>query len=90
MTNGQKLTLPPLPLFEKLLSHPKDKVAVIHSKSQRKFTYGSLVSDIARGRARMLSLPTLSSGGDLEGRRVCFLVENGYDYVGMWFIMIYD
>ena len=72
-------TLPRLPVFEAIAKHDPQSTAVIHSKSGRRFTYGELLRDVADARNSIQH-----SAGELrmEGERVAFLVENGYDYVG--------
>ena len=72
-------TLPKLPVFEAIASHDPESTAVIHSKSGRRFTYGELLRDIADARNSIYH-----SAGEqrMDGERVAFLVENGYDYVG--------
>lgn len=51
----------------------------MHSQSQRKFTYGQLIADVAKAKKRLGE----DAKGDLNGERVAFLVENSYDYVGV-------
>ncbi|KAJ9644076.1 hypothetical protein H2201_007794 [Coniosporium apollinis] len=72
------LALPKLPLFEAITNHDAKSTAVIHSLSGRRFTYGDLVRDVAEGRQK---LSRHAEGKPLEGERIAFLVENGYDYV---------
>lgn len=72
-------TLPKLPVFEAIANHNPQSTAVIHSKSGRRFTYGELLRDIADARN---ILRQTAGEQRLEGERVAFLVENGYDYVG--------
>lgn len=55
---------------------------MIHSKSGRRFTYGELLKDVAERRERLVK----EGKGNIEGERVAFLVENGYDYVGALFM----
>ena len=72
-------TLPRLPVFEAIAGHDPESIAVIHSVSGRRFTYGELLNDVANARDKMRK----SAGStDLQGQRVAFLVENSYDYVG--------
>lgn len=73
-------TLPRIPLFEDISKHDPRSTAVVHSDSGRTFTYDQLLGDVAHGR-RKLAQET-AKGKSLEGERVAFLVENGYDYVG--------
>lgn len=75
-------TLPNLPIFRALQSHDPASLAVIHSVSQRTFTYGNLVADVLRARDD-LERKTSKTAGKLSGERVAFLAENSYDYVGM-------
>ncbi|KAF9895227.1 hypothetical protein FE257_000129 [Aspergillus nanangensis] len=73
-------TLPNLPLFRALQNHDTSSPAVIHSVSQRSFTYGNLVTDIVHAKKRLLE----STGGredDIVGERIAFLADNSYDYV---------
>ncbi|RDA88436.1 hypothetical protein CP532_5536 [Ophiocordyceps camponoti-leonardi (nom. inval.)] len=70
--------LPPLPVFRAVAQHDPQSTAVLHWPSGRAFTYGRLLLDVARTRDR---LREAASGSDLAGKRVAFLVENGYDYV---------
>lgn len=72
-------TLPRLPIFEAIANHDPESTAVVHSLSGRTFRYGSLLADVARFRDSLLAAAGRES---LVGERVCFLVENGYDYVG--------
>ena len=52
---------------------------MIHSGSQRTFTYGSLLHDVAAAKAQLASI---GGGRPLAGERIAFLAEHGYDYVG--------
>ena len=72
-------TLPRLAIFEALASHDPNSIAVIHSASQRSFTYGDLLHDVALAKGALLEK---AQGKKLEGERIGFLVENSYDYVG--------
>lgn len=72
-------TLPKLPVFEAIAGHDPQSTVVIHSTSGRRFTYGGLLKDVAEARDKLRQ-----AAGDtkMDGQRVAFLVENGYDYVG--------
>jgi hypothetical protein len=72
-------TLPKLPVFEAIASHDPNSTVVIHSVSGRRFTYGELLKDVAEARDR---LHENACNNSIEGQRIAFLVENGYDYVG--------
>lgn len=72
-------TLPKLPIFEAIAKHDPKTPAIIHSSSQRTFTYGSLLHDVAAAKDH---LSEVTNGKSLRGERIAFLAENGYDYVG--------
>jgi hypothetical protein len=72
-------TLPRLPIFDAIAGHDARSTAVIHSLSNRRFTYGELLRDVAEAKE---SLRESANGLSLEGQRIAFLVENSYDYVG--------
>ncbi|KAL8742509.1 MAG: hypothetical protein Q9190_005015 [Brigantiaea leucoxantha] len=71
-------SLPKLPVFEAIFSHDPQSTAVIHSVSGRRFLYGQLLQDVVDSRDR---LNQAAGGQPIDGQRVAFLVENGYDYV---------
>jgi hypothetical protein len=72
-------TLPKLPIFEAIASHDPKSTVVIHSESGRRFTYGELLQDVAEAKDKLHK----EAGSDnIDGQRIAFLVENGYDYVG--------
>jgi malonyl-CoA/methylmalonyl-CoA synthetase len=72
-------SLPRQPIFEAISGHDLKRTAIVHNPSGRAFTYGELVHDVANA---VESLKTKANGKSLEGERIAFLVENGYDYVG--------
>jgi len=72
-------TLPSLPIFRNIAKHDPQSPAIIHSVSERRFCYGSLLHDVAAAKD---NLSELVDGRSLEGERIAFLAENGYDYVG--------
>ncbi|KAI9799903.1 MAG: hypothetical protein M1833_003825 [Piccolia ochrophora] len=71
-------TLPKLPILDAISRHDPQSIAIAHHPSGRKFTYQSLLGDVAQGKAR---LRQTANGASVEGQRIAFLVENGYDYV---------
>ena len=71
-------TLPRLSIFEAIARHEPQSPAVVHCVSGRRFNYGGLLQDVAIATIKLRQ----SAGQPLEGQRVAFLVENGYDYVG--------
>ena len=77
-------TFPDLPIFRAIASHDPRSIAVIHSRSERKFTYGELLKDVEGAKFTLYNQlkATSTEGESRGGQRVAFLVENGYDYVG--------
>ncbi|KAL6716743.1 hypothetical protein ACLMJK_006311 [Lecanora helva] len=75
-------TFPDLPIFRAISSHDPQSTAVIHSKSQRRFTYGELLKDVEDAKIKLYGHVKSASPESIGGQRVAFLVENGYDYVG--------
>lgn len=71
-------TLPNTPIFRALQEHDPASLAVVHSVSERSFTYGNLIGDVLRAKEQLEHKTT----GKLAGERVAFLAENSYDYVG--------
>jgi malonyl-CoA/methylmalonyl-CoA synthetase len=63
------------PLFEAIASQDPSRTAIIHSKSQNRFSYGQLLADVATTRDQLAGL---------KGQRVGLLSKNNYDYVGMY------
>jgi malonyl-CoA/methylmalonyl-CoA synthetase len=72
-------TLPRLPIFEAIAKHRPESTAIVHSVSQRTFTYGQLLRDVADAKEK---LRENTDGQALDGQRVAFLIDNSYDYVG--------
>src|SRR5579859_594146 len=76
-------TMPDNPIFRAISKHDPKSVAIVHSESGRTFTYGSLLHDVAAAKDRLLQT---ANGKPLDGERIAFLAENGYDYVGAHWI----
>lgn len=72
-------TLPRLPVFQAIAGHDPRRTAVVHSLSNRTFSYGQLLQDVAQAKDQ---LRQKANGKELHGERIAFLVENSYDYVG--------
>ena len=72
-------TLPFSPIFEAIAKHEPTSPAIVHSASERTFSYGSLLHDVASAKDR---LSAVVDGRSLDGKRIAFLAENSYDYVG--------
>ena len=77
-------TFPDLPIFRAIASHDPKSTAIIHSRSERKFTYGELLKDVEGAKITLYNQLKSASAQDksVGGQRVAFLVENSYDYVG--------
>lgn len=78
------MPLPSLPLFLAAQQHAQNdpnKVAVIDATKNESFTYTQLLEDSAALRKQILEVLGLTTAGDLDERRIAFLVPNGYDYV---------
>src|SRR6201996_258391 len=77
--NRLSSTLPSSPIFEAIANHDPTSPAIIHSASDRTFSYGSLLQDVADARDNLFAY---AEGRPLAGERIAFLAENSYDYVG--------
>jgi malonyl-CoA/methylmalonyl-CoA synthetase len=71
-------TLPRTPIFNAIAKHDPASLAIVHSSSDRSFSYGSLLHDVAAAKD---NLTAIAGGKSLQGERIAFLAENGYDYV---------
>ncbi|PHH78875.1 hypothetical protein CDD80_6084 [Ophiocordyceps camponoti-rufipedis] len=65
-------------ILRAVAQHDPASTAVLHWPSGRAFTYGHLLVDVVRTRDRLRGA---APGRDISGRRVAFLLENGYDFV---------
>lgn len=66
--------------LEAIQKHEPLSTAVVNHDDGTSFSYRTLLHDIAYAKERLIC----SSGkGSVASDRVAFLVENGYDYVGM-------
>jgi acyl-coenzyme A synthetase/AMP-(fatty) acid ligase len=77
-------SLPALPLFLTASEHAlrdADKIAIIDKTKGQCFTYRQLLADVAALKLQLLHELHRALTGDLEERRVAFLVPSGYDYV---------
>lgn len=72
-------SLPNLPIFQAISRHDPNSTAVIHSGSNRRFTYGELLYDVAKAK-HMLHF--VAEKDTIDGERIAFIIENSYDYVG--------
>lgn len=68
--------------LEALEKHDPASTAIISYEPECKNTYGNLLQDVARTKLRLLHLAERNDR-TIAGERIAFLVENGYNYVGM-------
>ncbi|RAH75758.1 acetyl-CoA synthetase-like protein [Aspergillus japonicus CBS 114.51] len=83
-SSARLAALPELPLFCAAKEHAQtrpDHIAVDDATKGQQFTYRQLLADTAALKQRLLETLALTETGDLEERRIAFLVPNGYDYV---------
>ena len=73
-------TLPKIPILEAITRHDPNSVAVIHSDGGESFTYGNLLRDVVAVKKHVIGI---TKDVNLEGERIAFMAENGYDFVGM-------
>lgn len=73
--------------FEAMKAHDPQSIAVVNYDTGNKFTYAHVLQDVAAAKERLLK-ETGKDERSIVGERIAFLVENGYDYVGM--IDLYD
>jgi malonyl-CoA/methylmalonyl-CoA synthetase len=66
-------------IFQALADHDPKSPAIVHSASNKTFNYGNLVRDVALSSEKLLGQ---SGRTQLNGERIAFVAENGYDYVG--------
>lgn len=66
--------------FEAIQQHNPASIAVINHDSGAAFSYRTLLGDVACAKEQLLQT---AGRDDISGERIAFLVENGYDYVGM-------
>ncbi|PGH20071.1 hypothetical protein AJ80_03721 [Polytolypa hystricis UAMH7299] len=84
MTKADLASLPLLPLFSaarKHVSNDPKKVAVVDQTKKQVFTYRQLLQDASVLKKTLLEDLKLELTGDLDERRIAFLVPAGYDYV---------
>ncbi len=72
-------TLPNLPIFQSIIKHDPSSTAIIHSDSNRTFSYGTLLRDVVAAKKQISQIVPESR---LCGERIAFLAENSYNYVG--------
>lgn len=68
--------------FEAILKHEGSSVAVVENESGASFSYNSLLDSITRAKEQLLA-KTGKCDSSISGERIAFLVESGYEYVGM-------
>jgi hypothetical protein len=75
--------LPNLAIFRAISRHDPASTAIIHSDSNQAFSYNTLLQDVVAAKKR---ISQTVRNAPLNGERIAFLAENGYDYVGTWHI----
>lgn len=68
--------------FEAMKAHDPQSIAVVNHDTGKTFTYRHVLNDVAAAKDRLLK-ETGKDENSIVGERIAFLVENGYDYVGM-------
>lgn len=76
------ITLHRSAFFEAILKHEGSSVAVVENESGASFSYNSLLNSVARAKEQLLA-KTGKCDTSISGERIAFLVESGYEYVGM-------
>lgn len=72
--------LPNSSLFKAIQRHDPDSTAIVDVATGKKFSYGTLFRDALHVKDTLLK----KLGRDtVPGERIAFIVENGYNYVGM-------
>ncbi|KAK9466682.1 hypothetical protein V1512DRAFT_247894 [Lipomyces arxii] len=70
-------TLPNLPILSAIATHPASQTAIIHNKSRKSFTYGSLLTSVARWRSVLAEL----GGQSISGKRIAIMGENSFEFL---------
>lgn len=68
--------------FEAILKHEGSSVAVVENESGASFSYSSLLNSVAHAKEQLLA-KTGKCDTSISGERITFMVESGYEYVGM-------
>lgn len=68
--------------LEAIRKHDPSSVAVVETGSGACFSYNALLQSVARAK-ELLLLKSGRSDASISGERIAFMVENGFDYVGM-------
>jgi hypothetical protein len=71
--------------LEAIQKHNPSSTAVVNHDNGTSFSYGTLLHDVACAKEQLVRS---HSQNGLAGERVAFLVENGYDYVGMDMLLV--
>lgn len=67
--------------LEAIQKHEPASLAVLENDSGASFSYGTLIKSIAHAKDQLLSK---AGRTDVSGERIAFMVESGYEYVGMY------
>jgi hypothetical protein len=67
--------------LEAIQKHEPSSLAVVENESGAGFSYSTLLKSIAHAKEELLSK---AGRTDISGERIAFMVESGYEYVGMY------
>jgi len=66
--------------IEAIQKHDLSSLAILENDSGASFSYGTLLNSIAHAKDELLCK---ADRADISGERIAFMVESGYEYVGM-------
>lgn len=66
--------------IEAIQKHDPSSLAILENDSGASFSYGTLLNSIAHAKDELLCK---AGRADISGERIAFMVESGYEYVGM-------
>lgn len=78
------ITLQRSAFVEAIRKHDQSSIAVVESESGESFSYDTLLKSIAGAKELLLSK---TGKDDISGERVAFMVESGFQYVGMYTVL---
>jgi malonyl-CoA/methylmalonyl-CoA synthetase len=74
------ITLQRSAFIEAIQKHDQSSIAVVENDSGESFSYHTLLDSVARAKELLLSKV---GKDDVSGERIAFMVESGFQYVGM-------
>jgi hypothetical protein len=75
------ITLQRSAFLEAIQKHDQSSIAVVESDSGESFSYHTLLNNIVCTKELLLSK---MGKDDVSGERIAFMVESGFQYVGMY------